>query len=606
LAEVGAGSAIWLRGKPGTADKKGADALQDDTHQGSRPAPSRWRTAAIAAAAVGALALAGCGSSTAATGPSTHPSALTIALYPQTDVTWWPPLIPANNCGTVTGGVGGGMWTYQPLLMMNSAASIDWNDSVAQSITYNKQGTEFVVHLNPKWHWSNGAPVTSQDVVYWFQLAKAASNTNAPLFYCYANTGGVPGDYSSVTATNPYTVTITTTKPVNPQWFIYNSIAQFIPLPKAQWDRYSNMTQELKWINSIGNQPYNPIYQVTDGAYLFKKAVTNEYYEFVANPHFSGSPKPQIKTVYYDYETSWASIFAGLKKGTIQYAPYDNTLWAARNQLTNDVILSTPQYGFYYALPDFASDAQTVGPLFQNLYIRQAMQYGINQPAIIKDFYQGLATPTYTPVPTISAWYDKSLKNPYPFDPAKGRQILEAHGWHMVNGVMEKNGQQLAFTALLYSGAPVLTHIAEYEQAQWAKEGIRITLKTISLDTFTTIIGANPATAPKWAFAFGAEWFYIPDYFPSGDGLVTPGGGYNFDYYSSPQMTALVDATTSPATYAQTVQAFDRYEEFAAKNLPFLYFPTPTLLTAVEKDLGGLNTFNDLYGEVNVNNLYWK
>lgn len=553
------------------------------------------------------LALAGCGTANAGAGvsPTSHPSALNIALAPQTDVTWWPPLIPANNCGTVTGGVGGGMWTYQPLLMMNSAAQVDWSQSVAESITHNANGTQYVVHLNPKWHWSNGQPVTAQDVVYWFTLASAASNTNAPIFYCYSGTGGVPTAYRSVTATNKYTVTIDTTQPENPQWFIYNSIAQFIPLPKAQWDRYSNMTSELKWILSIANQPTNPIYQITDGAYLFKKAVTDQYYEFVANPHYSGT-KPQIKTVYYDYETSWPSIFAALKKGAVQYAPYDNTLWADRGQLTGDTILSTPQYGFYYGLTDFESDAQTVGPLFQNLYVRQAMQYGINQPAIIKDFYYGQATPTYAPVPAIASWYDKSLKNPYPFDPAKGKALLEAHGWHMVNGVMEKNGQKLAFTALLYTGAPVLAHIAQYEQAVWKTEGIDITLEELSLDAFINIIGANPATAPKWAFAFGAEWFYIPDYYPSGDGLVTPGGGYNFDYYTNPQMTALVDKTTSPATLSQTVRAFDQYEQFAAHNLPFLYFPTPTALTAVSKDLGGMSTYNDLYSETNVNNLYWK
>ncbi len=570
------------------------------------------RALVLGVVGVSMLALAGCGAGPVSSGSSvSHPSALNIAMYPQTDVTWWPPLIPANNCGTVTGGPGGGMWTYVPLLMMNSAAQVDYSQSIADNVTYNKAGTVYVVHLNPKWHWSNGQPVTAQDAAYWFTLASAASNPNAPLFYCYAGTGGVPTAYKSVQATGKYTLTITTKAPQNPQWFIYNSIAQFIPLPKAQWDRYSNPTQELNWIKSISNSPTNPVYQVTDGAYLFKKAVTNQYYEFVANPNFSGSPKAHIKKVFYDYETSYSSIFAALKKGAVQYAPYDSTLWADRAQLPNDTILSTPQYGFYYGLTNFESNAQTVGPLFQDLAVRQAMQYGINQPAIIKDFYYGQATPTYTPVPTIASWYDKSLKNPYPFNLAKGRAVLIANGWHMVNGVMEKNGKQLKFQALLPTGAPVLLHIAEYEQAEWAKEGIDVTLKTLSLDAFINIIGANPATAPKWAFAFGAEWFYIPDYFPSGDGLVTTNGGYNFDYYNNstdldPHMTALINKLTGPATLAQTRQAFYQYEQYAAHQLPMLYFPTPTALTAVSKSLAGMKTYNDLYSETNVQNLYWK
>jgi peptide/nickel transport system substrate-binding protein len=569
------------------------------------------RALVLGVVGISMLALAGCGASPSGTTSASHPSALNIAMLPQQDVTWWPPLIPANNCGTVTGGPGGGMWTYVPLLSMNGAAQIDWPNSIAQSVTHNANGTVYVVHLNPQWHWSNGQPVTASDVAYWFTLASAASNANAPLFYCYANTGGVPGAYKSVVATNEYTLTITTKQPQNPEWFIYNSIAQFIPMPKAQWDKYSNPTQELNWIKSIANTPTNPVYQVTDGAYLFKAAKTDQYYEFVANPHYSGSQKPHIKTVYYDYETSYSSIFTALKKGAVQYAPYDSSLWADRSQLTGDTILSTPQYGFYYGLTNFEPNAQSVGALFQNLYVRQAMQYGINQPAIIKDFYFGQATPTYAPVPTIASWYDKSLKNPYPFDPAKGTKLLEDHGWKMVNGVMEKNGQKLAFTAILYTGAPVLQKIAEYEQSVWKTEGIDVTLKPISLDQYANIAGANPATANQWAFAFGAEWFYIPDYFPSGDGLVTTNGGYNFDYYNNPNdldphMTSLINKLTQPATLAQTQQTFYAYEHYAATNLPMLYFPTPTALTAVSNQLGGMSTYNDLYSETNVQNLYWK
>jgi hypothetical protein len=37
-----------------------------------------------------------------------------------------------------------------------------------------------------------------------------------------------------------------------------------------------------------------------------------------------------------------------------------------------------------------------------------------------------------------------------------------------------------------------------------------------------------------------------------------------------------------------------------------LYFPTPTALTAVSNQLGGMSSYNDLYSETNVQNLYWK
>jgi len=55
------------------------------------------------------------------------------------------------------------------------------------------------------------------------------------------------------------------------------------------WDRYRNMTQELNWITSVSNQPMNPIDQVTDAAHLIKKAVSDQYCGFVANPQYRGA-----------------------------------------------------------------------------------------------------------------------------------------------------------------------------------------------------------------------------------------------------------------------------------------------------------------------------
>ena len=546
------------------------------------------------------LTVAGCG--TAPASAPSHPNALTIATPPDTTVSWWPPLITAVNCGTVAGGLGDGLWGYMPLLYYNSNDTINWQTSIADSISHNAADTQYVVHLNPKWHWSNGQPVTAQDVVYDYELEAAASNPNAPLFFCDANAGGLPQLWKSVTATSEYTVTIDISKPVNPTWLIDNGIAQLLPVPKNLWDRYANMTQELSWMKSIGNSPYNKIYQVTDAPYKFKKLVTNEYWEFVANPHYDGPVKPIIKTIIYDYETSTANIFAQLKKGDVQEAVYSNSMWPDRSQLKNDVVESTPFFGFSYALLNFNPRAP-VGTLFHNLYIRQALQYGINQPLIVNKFYHGHAVPSYGPVPAQADVYNRSLGNLYPFDPAKGKALLEAHGWHMVNGVMEKNGQKLAFTADLFAGSPTLADIAEYEKSVWASEGIDVTLKELAEMPFL----GDAALANEWSMVLGFGWLYGPPYDPSGDGLFSTGGGYNYDYYSSPTMNTLIAKTTEPASLAGTIQAFHQYQRFAFENLPVLYFPDGNLLTAVSTQLGGWAAAHDnMYYGTNDQGLFWK
>ena len=84
---------------------------------------------------------------------------------------------------------------------------------------------------------------------------------------------------------------ITTTQPVNPLWFEINGIAQLSPIPKAVWDRYpNNMTQELKWIQSVANEPFSKWFKVTDGPYKLTKLVNDEYWVSASACHRSAHP----------------------------------------------------------------------------------------------------------------------------------------------------------------------------------------------------------------------------------------------------------------------------------------------------------------------------
>jgi peptide/nickel transport system substrate-binding protein len=567
-----------------------------------------WRGWPAAFVGVSLLALAGCGAAPASS--TSHPSALTIALSPQYSPDWWAPLVPTTSCGTVSGGmVTDGTvepWQFLPLILTNSRDQIAWSQSIAQSITHNAAGTQYVVHLNPVWKWSNGQPVTAADVVYDFQLEAAASQANSPLPFCFAGEGGMPTLWKSVRAVNQDTVVINTTQPVNANWFELNGVALLNPVPKSVWDRYSNMTQELQWIKSIGNAPFNPVYKVQDGPYILKKAVTDQYWEFVANPHFSGTPKPQIKTLVYDYETSYASIFAALKKDTVQVAPYDLSLWGSRGQLTNDVIHSAPLFAYSEIQVNFAKDAPQENLLSQ-LYIRQALQYGIDQSGIAAKIFDGQAQPSYGPAPTLDdAYYDKAMGNLYPFDPAKGKALLEAHGWRLnASGVMEKNGQVLAFTVLFATGTPSTTDELELMKADWAKEGINVTLKGVGGDTFGGIVG-NPQESSKWSLAGGGGWIYAPDYYPTGDGLFNGPGGFNVGAYNNPRETELVAKTLQPGSPASVKRIFDQYQVYTFQQLPVLFAPTPKILSAVSKQVAGWGDFNVVQAFVDGNALSWK
>ncbi len=483
---------------------------------------------------------------------------------------------------------------YLPLVWLNSAGNISFGThSLASAISVNSADTRFTITLNPKWHWSNGTPVTAQDVQYYYQLMQGSVQGTQPITYCYAGSGGFPKDWGSVTTQGTHTLIVATTTSVNPAWFERNGLGQLVAIPKATWDKYSSMSKELSWIKSIGNEPLNPVYKVVDGPYYPVSLVANDYWRFAANPHYDGSRPPAYAHVNYVYEASATSEMAAMEKGQIQMTFFlPMSMLKAAQSLKGYGVVNEPSYGFYYIAVNFHSNAAGVGNLFSKLYIRQALQLGINQPGIISALYHGYAVPTYGPVPVAphNAFFDYGQTNSYPYDPARGKALLEAHGWTMVNGVMTKNGQQLAFP-YWYTAGTSSTNEAVLLQQGWAQEGIKVTPEPEPIGTLYATI-SNPAQSNKWALAGGTVfgWLYIPDFYPSGGSLFATGAGFNLGGYSDPTMDSLIASTYQGGTPQQVTSRFTAYQLYAAQQLPVLYQPTGASLWPVSNQVKGFRS----------------
>ena len=88
---------------------------------------------------------------------------------------------------------------YKPLLYISNQDTVHYKRSLADKITYNKAGDEYRIDLNPKYHWSNGDPVTAQDFVFAWDLLVATSRTKPapPWSYAWSGIEGLPQDWKS-------------------------------------------------------------------------------------------------------------------------------------------------------------------------------------------------------------------------------------------------------------------------------------------------------------------------------------------------------------------------------------------------------------------------
>jgi peptide/nickel transport system substrate-binding protein len=578
---------------------------------------SKKITLASALVVTASLALAGCGTTT--TTSQAHPTSLkpqsggtvVFALPADSNVNWYFPLMNGLNDSVYNAWVQNLM--YKSLITLHSTGSINYQRSLASSIKPNAAGTKYVVTLHPNYKWSNGHSVTAKDVVFTWNLIKAASASNAPSPWPYvgAGTGDIPTGVKSVVANSTYQFTVTLNKPANQQWFIYNGLNQLTPLPQSVFDRYpTNMTQELTWLGKVATDPTSSVYHVVDGPFKLTQAVSSQKWTFVPNPTYGGH-KAYVSKLIFQYETSGNAEFAALKTGSIQVGYLPNSLWGSRAALNANYNLSVENnlaYGDVLVNMNHGNSNASlnapngVGNIFKNLYVRQAMQMGINQNAINAASFHGNAVTEVGILPPKpkSIFFDPNLKTIYPYDPAKGVKLLKAHGWHEVNGVMTKGGQQLKFQLVYSSGSQSFVEEATLLQQGWAKEGIQVSLKA---EPFSTIVGL---TNNHWQMEDygGISWGGT---YPTGGGLFgKPGVGLDSQGYYNPTMAHLISLTHQPyATEKQSLQALYNFQAFVAHDLPVLWVPWPPAYNEVAKTvhIGSKYVSNPFTGGISPN--YW-
>ncbi|OPG16291.1 peptide ABC transporter substrate-binding protein [Ferroacidibacillus organovorans] len=494
------------------------------------------------------------------------------ALPSQTNLNWFLPVTNAANDSVYNTQFVDQM--YKPLLWINNNYSINWKSSIASRITYNPAGTIYHIFMNPKWKWSNGKPVTSQDVLFTWNVIKAASASNAPTPWPFvgAGTGNIPNGIKSVVANNKYELTITLDKPANQQWFMYNGIIQLTPMPSAVWNKYKNITQEIKY---LGANATNPMFDtVVDGPFKVQSGTPSQSWVLIPNKNYPGH-KSTVNKVVFNFEASNTAELAALKTGSINVGYLDQSELGSKGSLTSMGDSVTPEYpfGIFWTEMNMWPGSPSKS-IFDQLYVRQALQMGIDNAGISKDIYKGYAVPIDGPIATVpkTTFISPTLaaKNPYPFNLAAGKRLLEAHGWKLQNGVMTKGNQKLKFTMMYVSGTTSSTDAAEIMQQDWASEGVVVTLKPMPFSSF--ISTTSDKTNHSWQLAVGSGWDYNgPGFYPTGGQLFasTAPSGTGF---SNVQEDKLIQATHIPyATSQQTMSHFFAYENYTANILPFLW-----------------------------------
>ena len=564
---------------------------------------------------------------------------------------------------------------YRPMYWFGKGATPTINPklSLAKMPKASNGNKTFTITLKT-YKWSNGEKVTSTDVLFWMNIWHAKPTGYAGYF-----PGGLsmPTSVKAIKITSPTTFTLSFKRSFNPHWLLYNELSEITPLPKA-WTRTSltaapgsagcfnapfgtndtackavyiflseqsgyNPTKPTTKINALPTYATSPLWGVVDGPWKLHSFGATQPAVMVPNPTYSGPNKPKIKEFIEKPFTTSSAEFNALVNGTIDWGGLpatdvtsnatpptkpSATLKPGKNNprlASTYKIIPVYRWGMNYFPENFNSTGDTgnAGPIFRQLYFRQALQDLVTQTAYISHFFKGYGVPTYGPVPvwphnSFASKYEE--KNPYPYSPSKAKALLKSHGWKVVpNGVSTcvkpgtgahncgagiKKGAKLAFTLQYTSGTKSETALMNAERGSWLQAGIKMSLNSA---TFNTVIGnavpchvkAGTSKTCKWQMEnWGGGWIYSPDYYPSGTEIFETGAASNSgDFHTKTNDKLISQTEVGSATLT-------KYENLVAKKLAVIW--QPEIVTAVELHKGLHHPPLSPLGDTTPATVFWK
>jgi peptide/nickel transport system substrate-binding protein len=559
---------------------------------------------------------------------------------------------------------------YRPLYWFGNGATPNLNPSlsVANQPKYSSDAsgnTQVQIDLKG-WKWNNGETVSAGDVMFWMNMMHAQKVA----FAAYAP-GTLPDNVTSITVNSPTEITFDLNTKVNNYWFTYNQLSEVTPMPNA-WDvtsltgapgsggcsmtTYGTTDAQCTAVYDFlsiqsGYNPSNPgskdtsnafstyatssLWHVVDGPWTLSHFDASGNISFVPNPTYSGPVKPTLKKFSELPYTSEPAEFNALAGGKVNVgflpaaditAPTTNAVVAGPNnpRLSNFKLDPLYTWSINYFPYNFNSsgDGGNAGKIFSQLYVRQAIQYLVDQPLYISKVGHGYGVGTYGPVPVEPANSFASKfeeDNPYKYNPSKAKSLLTSHGWKVVpNGTTTcqkpgtgagecgagiPSGAKLAFALQYANTSSLITNTMNAEKSSWAQAGINMTLSTASFDSVigTAVPCDSGSSGCGWQLQnWGAGWVYAPDYYPTGEEIFQTGASSNSGSYADKMNDSLILATN------QTQVSLTDYENYLATQLPVIYQPNyVTSLTEVQKNLSGV-TPQSVFWALNPENWRWK
>ena len=319
------------------------------------------------------------------------------------------------------------------------------------------------------------------------------------------------------------------------------------------------------------------------GAYRLKSWEPGSRITLVASPtYFEG--RPCISEVVYRIIPDGATMFMETRAGRLdvmELSPLQYLRQTSGPQWERDFA----KYRYLASVYIFLGFNQK-HPFFQDIRIRRAISLALDRQAIVKGVLLGQGVPAFGPFKPGSWAFHPELA-PVQQDVAAARGLLAEAGFadHNGDGIVEREGQPLAFTILTNQGNEQRILTATLIQSQLRVVGVDVRIRTVEWAAFIREFvnkGRFDAVLLGWTIP------QDPDLYQIWHSSQAFEGGLNFIHYTNAELDALLEKARTIPDQKVRAALYHKAQEILAHDQPYCFLFIPYALPVVQRRFMGI------------------
>ena len=338
----------------------------------------------------------------------------------------------------------------------------------------------------------------------------------------------------------------------------------------------SSPTAVAKYGKEYGKNP------VGTGPYKFAEWVPNDHITLVKNPdYWDKANGPKVDKIIVKPVPESGTRIAMLQKGDAQFlntVPYPQAE-IVKNDKTLSLVATESVYTYWLAM-------NTQKKPFDNVKVRQAVNYALDKEAIIKAVLRGYGKPADSPLAP-QVWGYSKVKT-YPYDLTKAKALLTEAGY--------PNGFK---TTLRGAESTEAKEVMVAIQGQLKQAGIEVEIlslpsATLSAERFKPLAeNKGDMDYSGWSPSTGdADWGIRP--------LLTkenwPPTNFTIGFYTNPKVEEQVKAALQTSDAAKRKAAYAEVQQIVMEDAPWAFLWVNFVLGGSRADVGGISIQPDGIG----------